>query len=229
MLQLGGSETDPVQPMGNHERKKMPKIINHDERREIIIRTALRLFAENGEKNTNLSLVAESCALSRGTVYQYFSSIQDIYLSAIKAVTDSALEKYKSSQWLDYDDIAGSLQRIANDCLEIADQYMQDIVNLIKIMPTAEFDIHKEIKRRTAKIRLLMIRALRAGVEKGLLEPCNPTEVYETMASLIGSYCFQNAFFPEYAARIKPLLKLYIDNLRKDEKKPAAGEPTSTH
>ena len=192
----------------------MPKIINHKERRDLIVKTALQVFAENGEKDANLSLIAEKCGLSRGTVYQYFPNVHAIYLYAVKNVSDAAIQKYTSAEWTNKDDVIGTIKRMALDSISIADEYMSDIINLIKSLHAMQFDLPQEIKRRTAKIRLAASRVLRHGIKTGQVKQCKTEDAVETIMSLVGSYCFQKAYFPEYAHHIKDILVMYIESLK---------------
>lgn len=194
----------------------MPKIIDHDARKELIVKTALKVFAQNGEKDTNLSLIAQECGLSRTTVYQYFSNSADVYNYAIKLVTDSAFEKYSTDEWVDMDHVADMILRIAEDSLEIAERYMAEIINLIKVLPQIKIDVPVTIRRRTAKIRIAISRTLRHGIKTNQIKQCNSEEVIKTIISLIGSYCFQRAFFPDNAEYIHEVMRQYIIGLKKE-------------
>ena len=65
----------------------MPKKIDHEKRKEKILQTALKVFAREGYKDANLSLIATECGISRPTIYQYFKNKEQIYYFAVKLVT----------------------------------------------------------------------------------------------------------------------------------------------
>jgi AcrR family transcriptional regulator len=69
----------------------MPKKIDHEERKEKILQTALKVFAREGYRDSNLSLIATECGISRPTIYQYFKDKEQIYYYAVKLVTGRML------------------------------------------------------------------------------------------------------------------------------------------
>ena len=66
---------------------RMPKKIDHEERKEKILQTALKVFAREGYRDSNLSLIAIECGVSRPTIYQYFKDKEEIYYYEVKLVT----------------------------------------------------------------------------------------------------------------------------------------------
>ncbi|MDR1975310.1 MAG: TetR/AcrR family transcriptional regulator [Bacteroidales bacterium] len=48
------------------------------EKRELISETALKLFAENGYDATSINEIAQSAGISKGLMYNYFSSKEDL-------------------------------------------------------------------------------------------------------------------------------------------------------
>jgi AcrR family transcriptional regulator len=53
----------------------MPKATNQ---KDLIVRTALRLFAKNGYASTPVSLIAKTAHVSQGLMYNFFSSKEDL-------------------------------------------------------------------------------------------------------------------------------------------------------
>ena len=53
-----------------------------EEKREIIISTALNLFAEKGFYNTSMEKIAKQASISKGLIYNYFES-KDVLLEEI--------------------------------------------------------------------------------------------------------------------------------------------------
>ena len=58
----------------------MPKKIDHEARKEKILHTALRVFGREGYRDSNLSLIASECGISRPTIYQYFKDKEESLL-----------------------------------------------------------------------------------------------------------------------------------------------------
>lgn len=62
--------------------------------RERIIRTAWRLFDENGYENTTVDRIIEECGISKGGFYHYFHAKDDL-LEELALLLDQAYEKLK--------------------------------------------------------------------------------------------------------------------------------------
>ena len=62
-----------------------PKMINKEERKLEIALVALDLFAEKGFEATSISQVAQAAGIGKGTIYEYFTSKEDLISSAFMA------------------------------------------------------------------------------------------------------------------------------------------------
>ncbi len=65
--------------MGTAARKEREK----QKRREEILAAARDLFYEKGYQNTTVEEIAEAAEISKGTVYLYFASKDELYVSVI--------------------------------------------------------------------------------------------------------------------------------------------------
>ena len=65
--------------MGIHERKEREK----EHRREEIIAAAKALFFEKGLQNSTMDEIADRAELSKGTLYLYYKSKEDLYLAVM--------------------------------------------------------------------------------------------------------------------------------------------------
>lgn len=57
----------------------MPKIINKEEKKARILEASIRVFAEKGLNNTKIADIAQAADIGKGTVYEYFSSKDEIF------------------------------------------------------------------------------------------------------------------------------------------------------
>src|SRR5258706_6804614 len=65
-------------------------------RRETILDAALRAFARSGFEATSVDAIAAEASIAKGTVYLYFESKAEIYLSAIMHVANKLYAETKS-------------------------------------------------------------------------------------------------------------------------------------
>ncbi|MCF0238771.1 MAG: TetR/AcrR family transcriptional regulator [Sphaerochaetaceae bacterium] len=192
----------------------MPRIIDHASRKQNILKTALDVFAELGYRNTNLSIIASRCGISRTTIYQDFKDTSDIFYYAIKTTTDNMLEKYSTEEWQNISDPIEKLQAIASDTMAMADLHKDEIVNLVKALFDLDIDFQDMVHRRTAKIHLLLCRVVRDGVKSGILKKCSPKAEIDKLVILLETYCLQMAYFPDNLDSIKQIISSQLNSLR---------------
>ena len=115
----------------------MPKKIDHELRKENILKTALSVFADVGYREANLSLIAEKAGLSRPTIYQYFiyqyfKDKDEIYYFAVKLVTGHLFSELSE---LAFDEKLGSeIDRIIAICTRIMDYAIGAEAELTRLM-----------------------------------------------------------------------------------------------
>ena len=59
-----------------------PKIVNKEEKKQEILKAAMRMFAQNGVVNTKMTDIAAAAGIGKGTIYEYFRSKEDIFADA---------------------------------------------------------------------------------------------------------------------------------------------------
>lgn len=67
----------------------MPKIVDHADRRSVIVEKALEVFAQKGFHAANFLEIARACGLSRTVLYQYFSNKDEIFRAVVDHVVDT--------------------------------------------------------------------------------------------------------------------------------------------
>lgn len=55
------------------------------QKRQLIIETARRIFVEKGYKDATMKDIVEACSISRGGLYLYFNSIEEVFLAVMNA------------------------------------------------------------------------------------------------------------------------------------------------
>lgn len=180
----------------------MPKKVDKNERKELILSTALEVFAREGYREANLSLIAEECGISRPTVYQYFHDKNDIFYYAVKLVTGTMFKRYSEIAWEEgEEDEIDRIMLIVSDVLGYASSNDSVIANLMEFMLSEKkrgVDFSVIIEKRTAKLVILLKRLIRQGVTNGRIKRCSVSEVANNVFNLIESCCFQVGFFKTY-------------------------------
>jgi len=196
----------------------MPKKIDHEERKEKILQTALKVFAREGYRDSNLSLIATECGISRPTIYQYFKDKEQIYYYAVKLVTGRMFTKYADYAWNTPDDILKRITNICDDIIDISCQHRGELTALMDVMLQLKkegLDFSDIILRRTAKLHILFKRLLRLGISNGDLVDCNIGKITQHLVILLESFCFQLAFLDSFDIEgSKELVANYLELLR---------------
>ena len=184
--------------------RAVPKIVDKEERMQMILSKALEVFAKVGYRESNLSLIAEACCLSRPTVYQYFSAKKEIYYYAVKNVTSRMFEKYSNIAFApgDQDEIE-RLRMIVLDIFSFARENESTLSNLVEFILSEKksgVDVYSSIRSRTAKMRILIKRLVLQGIHRNTIRECDADKVGEEIFSLVVAEAFQVGFFPSFSA-----------------------------
>lgn len=180
----------------------MPKKVDHEDRKNTILYTALQVFAEEGYRDSNLSLIAERCGLSRPTLYQYFKNKEEIYYYAVKLVTGKLFTKYAAIAFDGtIDNPIDRIVVICEDIINVAKQNeaeLQSLMDVMLQMRRDNLDFSKVIMKRTAKLSLLLKRLLRRSVKEGYAKPCDIEKTAGHLFTLLEAFCFQIAFLGNF-------------------------------
>ncbi len=193
----------------------MPKKIDHEARKEKILQTALRVFGREGYRDSNLSLIASECGISRPTIYQYFKDKEEIYYYAVKLVTGRMFNKYAAFAWSTEQDYVARITHICLDIMQTASQSEGELTSLVDVMLQMKKegrDFNEIIMRRTAKLAILFKRLLRAGIQEGQIIECDLNKVSDHLLLLLESSCFQVAFLDTFDMQLsKELITSYLE------------------
>jgi AcrR family transcriptional regulator len=197
----------------------MPKKVDKEERKELNMNSALAVFAREGYREANLSLIAEESGISRPTVYQYFSDKNDIYYYAVKLVTGKMFKLYSAIAWAPGEDTElDRIHKIFSDVLDYASSHDATVSNLMEFMLSEKkrgVDSSKVIEGRTAKLIILIKRLLRQGIDNGNIKKCDVESISNNLFYLIESCCFQVAVFRTFDRNAAlSLINSYLDFLR---------------
>ena len=197
----------------------MPKKIDHEERKENILRTALEVFAAEGYHDSNLSLIAEASGISRPTIYQYFHNKDEIYYYAVKLITGRLFAKYSAIAWSpDGGDEIERIRLILSDIIDMAMENELSLMNLMAVMVSAKkdgVDFADVIHHRTAKFTILFKRLLRQGMDNGRIRRMDINAASDALFNLAELECFRIAFFKSFSKdEAMSMINGYLESLR---------------
>ena len=152
----------------------MPRIINKAAKKSDILHAAMRVFARKGVVNTKMIDVAEEARVGKGTIYEYFRSKEEIFITAFEYVFDNAEMRVREA-----------LARTSDPVKKL--EYMLEITFASIMGETGEFaaimmdfwaegvrtkdtEIIEEmnLKGKYANYRELIATILKDGIKKGI-------------------------------------------------------------
>jgi AcrR family transcriptional regulator len=198
----------------------MPRIINHIERKELILREALNVFNEIGIKDTSLALIAERSGVSRPILYHYFSDKSDIFYYAVKLFTDRMYERYQKTALQENRSAEERLKIILSELLAgmIKEKALLGaLINYyFELRSTGdEATFRQTIRRRTINFKRLIHKLLRTGEENGEF-PGGVTQKTDFLFALCESLFIQPALLDfDNETDLKALIFTAVESLKR--------------
>lgn len=163
----------------------MPKISleKRNARREQILTGARRCFAEHGYEGATVARLEAEIGLSRGAIFNYFSSKEDLFVEL--AVQDSAR---LSEVWVNE-----GLEAILRAILELDPAWLNVNLELIRRVRT-DVSFHKRIEeRQQAFIPVNRARVEEAQREGELRDDLEPSEIGAFVNLVLNGLALQRA------------------------------------
>ena len=164
--------------MGIHERKEREK----EQRREEILDAAQRVFFEKGLSTATMDEIAETAELSKGTLYLYYKSKEDLYLAVMMRGMEILLEMFA--------EVARSNDSVPKLLIRLRDAYTayfnnhRDYFRMMHFLQTPQFhkQVDDEMRRNCGTLNRriwdLVNGILQRGIDEGILRNnLNPVEV----------------------------------------------------
>jgi len=153
----------------------VPSRVTKSDKRTRIINAALTVFSRDGFQNSKIEDIARAADIGKGTLYEYFSSKDELFLEVFTSFKESVLSKY----WVvldDGDDPLSQLKMMAIICAEIcADEKTE-----MKFLAQFSFEclsrkegnkLSELLNEYNEEIAALISGIIKEGIEDGLLKP----------------------------------------------------------
>ena len=143
-----------------------------DEKRDAVLRMAVRLFLEEGYHRTPLARIAERLNITKPALYNYFASKEEI-LYALYRLGDEQYEE--SFGRIERGERKRTPQTPRNDprlCPHHDDGFRH--VLRPPRRPRARREPRAEVRRSKRRYDLAFRKQIERGIEDGSIKPCNP-------------------------------------------------------
>jgi AcrR family transcriptional regulator len=165
--------------MGTAERKQREREL----RKKQILKAAEKIITKKGMQNTTMDEIAESCELSKGTLYLYFKNKEELIYSILIMILDNFI-KIMEGNLKKQESFQSRMTSIGESYLEFYHKYP----NQFKIMnhnpeqhPEIEHtarELESELMVRNTKLWSMVENVLQEGIELGLIrKDVNPLEI----------------------------------------------------
>jgi AcrR family transcriptional regulator len=159
--------------MGIAERKLLEK----EKRKKSILKSARKVFKKVGFENTSMDLIAEEAQLSKGTLYLYFKSKDDLFINSLLEDQLITLDNlFKQSEQ--------KMSSVVDIILAYTDSYYDftekfpDFFNLLVGINSSEslnienlsLETREKIQELEKRIFLERVRVFQRGIEEGIFE-----------------------------------------------------------
>jgi AcrR family transcriptional regulator len=163
------------------------------ESKDKILNGAMELFMKYGVRSVSMDDIARHLAISKKTIYQYFSDKEDIVSMAAQTHMDKAK--------LEFDAITTSSKNAIDELVKISGCLKKDMG---EINPSLLFDLHKYhpkawniwLDHKNKYVRESVIRNLRLGIEEGHFRADLHPDIIATLRLEQVQIAFDNHIFP---------------------------------
>lgn len=157
--------------MGIQERKGREK----EQRKEEIVDAAQRIFFEKGLQTATIDEIAEAAELSKGTIYLYYKSKEDLYLAVVMRGMQLLQDMFLSRVQTENDLLKALLAAVTSyvEFFKIHRNYFR----MFQYLQTPQFhkQVSAEMKEASSLISQktwsLVIDLLQRGIDEGVLVP----------------------------------------------------------
>lgn len=187
------------------------------QRRQDILNSAVRLFAEKGFTNTTLEDIATKSEFGIGTIYNYFQNKEEIFKSIIDGVLEANLEIVERVDQ-NTDNLIEFLEQFTRAIFEYLVSNKEALLLLVTyFIGNGERPIHLKndaFETKHCKMDEIFRKRIVSGIEKQEIRKLNPdnlqhfyhTLVYPYVTGLIRSKEFKDSSINEHVDFILDIL-----------------------
>lgn len=175
----------------------MAIVVEHDKRRHDILERSLDVFATEGYEDTTFQKIADSCGVTRTTLYIYFDNKKDIFIGSLKQIL-IAMEMDLNAI-IDDPNLSNhdALYKMAMCVIDYCEQNLKlfNVLHayLLQLKKSKE-NPREKINRRIIRLRHLLSTVIIRGIKAGeFKKDLNVHSVVELIYILVESSIFRIA------------------------------------
>ncbi len=175
----------------------MAIVVEHDKRRHDILERSLDVFATEGYEDTTFQKIADSCGVTRTTLYIYFDNKKDIFIGSLKPILiamEMDLNAIIDDESLSAHD---ALYKMAMCIIDYCEQNLK-LFNVLHAyllgLKKSKENPREKIARRIIRMRHMLSTVIIRGIKSGeFKKDLNVHSVVELIYILVESSIFRIA------------------------------------
>ncbi|MBQ2040145.1 MAG: TetR/AcrR family transcriptional regulator [Thermoguttaceae bacterium] len=169
----------------------MTVLVDHQERRKMILERAFELFAEEGFSGVTYQKIADRCGISRTSIYKYFKDKDQIFIFAIKLSTDklsSIVEKVVARHELTPVDKIRRVLHLTIKLLTDNQVFLSVLLEYLTSLKSSGGDVRHKARARTIGMRVLLTRLVRDAIQQKFFRKGDPELIASRLFCIIEAY-----------------------------------------
>jgi AcrR family transcriptional regulator len=220
-----GPKAAPVELARYRKAAREPRKPRSTDMAKTLQAAALDLFASQNYSTVTIKDISEASGVNPSLIYYYFGSKEELFLEAVESTVAEAFLKFETirEQATEPEEIIGRwiethivqfklMQRLAKISLDYANTHNR----------TARID--KAIRKFYDKEAVVLRRAIRAGIKKGIFRPVDANETSTFISTFLDGALFRQVMFPafDHKAAIANMRAMVLSHLTGDRPAPSA-------
>lgn len=186
-----------------------------EEKRKKILDVAVNEFANNGFENANINTIAKKAEVSVGSLYKYFDTKADLFLTSVNYGV-SSLEKILAQVIALDDDVMVKLEKLVRAAIS----YSRENAVMIKLYNEFTTECNSDLGEKLAeRMESITADAYRKAIIKGQIDGEIRTDIDPGMAALMVDNMLMNLQFSYACTYYGRRLSIYAgkDIFEKDD------------
>jgi AcrR family transcriptional regulator len=168
--------------------------VEHDKRRQEILKKALDVFVEEGFENATFLKIAGRCGITRTTLYIYFKNKKEIFNYSIRELlqrVEQDILGVKKDQTLDSIVKLTRVIALIFERLEKNKRLLSVILNYLLYLSKSDSNPDHRVRRRTIRMRHILATILIEGIRAGEIKPINVHAMNDILYGFIETAVFR--------------------------------------
>jgi AcrR family transcriptional regulator len=172
----------------------MSILVEHDKRRQEILKKALEVFVDEGFENATFQKIAARCGITRTTLYIYFKNKKEIFNYSIKELLQTVEQDLLRVR---KDRDLGSIEKLSKvislifERLEENAQLLSVVLNYLLYLSKNDSNPEYRVRRRTIRMRHILASMLIEGIRAGEIRNINVRAMDDLLYGLIETAIFR--------------------------------------